>query len=122
MNEVEQMFFKTFNIEVENKGYCMSGYCQRQPSIKFADCDICRNCKNGRFYTTPEITPYRLIEIICAVINIYGSFAIRSNKPIGVKDLKDEILIGAKNRYILLSKKWKSTLYSEIRKIMEVEK
>ena len=85
--ELEKQFFDTFGIETKEKSYCWTTYCTRKPSIKFSDCEICRNCKNSRFYTVPEITDKQYLELIC----ILGYFEI-IYKPDNCEELKKYIL------------------------------
>ena len=65
MSEIlEKHFFRTFEIKTEERSYCRKGYCNRKPAaVKFSDNNICRNCKNGRFYTLPEINYGHLIQL-----------------------------------------------------------
>ena len=65
--DLEREFFKTFDIETKEKFYCLKGYCNQNPSVK-TNSPKCRECKNGNYYTCPEITDrilLSLIKIIC---------------------------------------------------------
>jgi len=86
ITNLEKQFFETFDIETKEKSYCWTTYCSRKPSINFSDCEICRNCKNGRFYTVPEITDRHYLQLLCWVNE-------RRILPSGnVEDLKKYIL------------------------------
>lgn len=87
--ELEKQFFDTFGIKTKEKSYCWTTYCTRKPSIKFNDCEICRNCKNGRFYTVPEITDKQYLELMCLYTKEIRSFVCYTSN---LKMLKEEVL------------------------------
>lgn len=87
---IEEEFFKTFGIEIQEKSYCSKGYCIRKPSaIKFSDCKICRNCEKGHFYIVPEITDRILLELIC-ILSQDG--VVQFTKTEDIKTLKSDFL------------------------------
>jgi hypothetical protein len=122
MNDIEKLFYDTFQIEIKEKGYCGKGYCNRKPvAIKFDFCQTCRKCENGHFYILPEFTDHRLLKLICVMTNIYGVFpSINKGEELTFSDLKNEILRLVINAYKILDANWKPKMFEEVRKIMEV--
>ena len=85
---ITEEFFRVFGIKTTEKSYCSKGYCYRQPSIKFSDNEICRNCEKGHFYIVPQITSDRLLQLICILNEIACEVLLAEN----IEDLKNEIL------------------------------
>ncbi|MBR5202354.1 MAG: hypothetical protein IKW45_03730 [Clostridia bacterium] len=84
--EIEKQFFEAFEIETEEKFYCLKGYCNQNPSVKM-NSTKCRNCKNGNYYISPEITWRRFLELLRICLN--NDFVIHSKD---LAELKEKAL------------------------------
>lgn len=113
--QTELEFYKAFGIPTEEKFYCKSGYCKNSPAVK-PNTEKCRTCEYGVYYTAPEITDRRLLEL-----TVLANQIVNFDKNIvSVDELKDSVLdalIVSK----ALAKPEEASVKDTVREIMGVE-